>query len=87
MSAEPTTVGEARRLEEGSVAATHPLAGAFRGAPSSAFAAYCWTRHPYLYVSFAAGPNGELARIATIGWQRGQQSIPTPPPGPPRSEF
>jgi hypothetical protein len=84
-----TTVGEARQLQEGGIAVTHPLAHAFRGASSSAFAAYCWTRHPYMYVSFAVGPTRQLAEIATMGWQRGQQPISTPAPGPPPpgSEF
>jgi len=84
VNAKPTTVGEARRLDEGGIVVTHPLASAFRGAPSSAFAAYCWTRNPYMYVSFAVGPTGQIAEIATTGWQQGLQPISTPPPGPPR---
>jgi len=87
VNAMPTTVGEARRLKEGGIGVSHPLAGAFRGAPSSAFAAYCWTRHPYMYVSFAVGPTRQLAEIATTGWQPGTRPTPTPPPGPPRSEL
>jgi hypothetical protein len=97
VNAQPTTIGRARALRTRGINANHPLANAFPTAKSSGFAAFCWKRAHYEYISYAVDIRGHSAIIAKRAWSgkackhtamRPRQCIPplpSPPPGPPRS--
>lgn len=89
LNAQPTTVGKARSLIESSLVAAHPLAHAFRRAPTDGFAAYCWVSTGNEYTSYAVGPHGSVAVIANDSWANDLPPLPRPKPGPPPpgSEF
>jgi hypothetical protein len=99
VNAQPTTVGKARALRGAGIIVTHPLARAFPHAKASDFAALCWKRAQYEYISYATDFRGHAAMIATRAWSGKAckhaasrphtciPPLPTPPPGAPRSEI
>ncbi len=85
LNAEPTTVGRARELHT-VTRTSRPLAHAFPGVPSTAFAAYCW-REPFdSYELYVARPDGSATKaIVTTSWpsEHPDYAPPIPKPGPP----
>jgi hypothetical protein len=82
LNAQATTVGKVRALR-GNIVGVHPFEHAFRGAPTSGFAAYCWISHGNDYTSYAVGPHGSSAEIESMSWPYNQSALPRPKPGAP----